>query len=129
MDALTSIGAKPANFTEFSGNPSDEKVYELTRIIISKPGLNGLWIVGAIANFTLMDTTMSGVIKALEELRPQFPIVVRRSGPHEKEGLEILKKAKKELNLDMTVHGAEMPMTKTAMIIKEKAEQYGDTNR
>ncbi|HLD18585.1 MAG TPA: ATP-grasp domain-containing protein [Candidatus Nanoarchaeia archaeon] len=129
MDALTGIGGRPANFTEFSGNPSDEKVYELTKIILSKPGLNGLWIVGAIANFTLMDTTMSGVIKALEEVKPQFPIVVRRSGPHEKEGLEILRRAKEELNLDMTVHGAEMPMTKTAIIIKEKAEQYGDTNR
>ncbi|TAL56729.1 MAG: hypothetical protein EPN86_02485, partial [Nanoarchaeota archaeon] len=57
MDALTGIGGKPANFTEFSGNPSDEKVYELTKIILSKPGLHGLWIVGAIANFTLMDTT------------------------------------------------------------------------
>ncbi|MEK6967780.1 MAG: ATP citrate lyase citrate-binding domain-containing protein [Nanoarchaeota archaeon] len=130
MDALTSVGGKPANFTEFSGNPSDEKVYELTKIILSKP-LNGLWIVGAIANFTLMDTTMSGVIKALEEIKPKFPIVVRRSGPHEKEGLEILHKAKQDLQLDMTIHGAEMPMTKTAIIIKEKAEEFrhGNTHR
>lgn len=129
MDALTGIGGKPANFTEFSGNPSDEKVYELTKIILSKPGLHGLWIVGAIANFTLMDTTMSGVIRALEETKPSFPIVVRRSGPNEKAGLQILQNAKEELVLDMTIYGAEMPMTKTALIIKEKAEDYVNSGK
>ena len=128
MDALTSVGGKPSNYTEFSGNPSDEKVYELTKVILSKPGLNGLWIVGAVANFTLMDTTMSGVIKALGEVKPKFPIVVRRSGPNEKEGIQILKNAKQNFNLDMTIYGAEKPMTSTAIIMKQKAEDYGNTN-
>ncbi len=132
MDALTSVHGRPSNFTEFSGNPSDEKVYELTKVILSKPKLCGLWIVGAIANFTVMDTTMSGVIRALGETKPAYPIVVRRSGPHEKEGIALLQKAKEELGLDMIIYGAEMPMTKSAIIIKQKADDYrrqhGHTN-
>ena len=123
MDALLNAGGNPANYTEYSGNPSEEKVYHLTKQILSKP-LNGLWIVGAIANFTRMDTTMQGVIKALAEEKPKFPIIVRRSGPFEKEGIEILKNASKEHNLDMTIYGKEMPMTKSAEILVEKVKKY-----
>ena len=123
MDALLNAGGLPANYTEYSGNPSEEKVYHLTKQILSKK-LNGLWIVGAIANFTRMDTTMQGVIKALAEEKPKFPIVVRRSGPFEKEGIEILKQAAKQHNLDMTISGKEMPMTKSAAILVEKVREY-----
>lgn len=124
MDALINAGGRPSNYTEYSGNPPKEKVYELTRQILSKPGLNGLWIVGAIANFTRIDTTMEGVIEALLEVKPDFPIVVRRSGPFEKEGLGLLRNAAREHGLDMVVYGKEMPMTKSAKIIAEKAEKY-----
>ena len=123
MDALIGYGGKPSNYTEYSGNPPKEKVYELTKQILSKP-LNGLWIVGAIANFTRVDTTMEGVIEALLETKPDFPIVVRRSGPFEKEGLELLRNAAIEHGLDMEIHGKEMPMTQSAKIIVEKSMQY-----
>ncbi len=128
MDALISHGGRPANYTEFSGNPGDEKMYVLTKAIISKR-LNGLWIVGAIANFTLMDETMKGVIKALAEARPRYPIVVRRSGPREREGIELLRRAAEEHGLDMEIHGKEIPLTSTAKTIVEKAGKYGNTHR
>jgi succinyl-CoA synthetase beta subunit len=50
MDALIKNGGKPANYTEYSGNPSKEKVQKLTKVVLSKPDLHGLWIVGAVAN-------------------------------------------------------------------------------
>src|SRR3989338_4478887 len=57
MDALLSYGGKPANYTEYSGNPSAEKVKKLTQVVLSKPNLHGLWIVGGTANFTRIDLT------------------------------------------------------------------------
>lgn len=124
MDALISSGGKPSNLTEFSGNPSDEKIYVLMKAILSKSGINGLWIVGATANFTDVYVTMQGIVKALEELQPKIPIVVRRSGPREKEGLQLLKEAALKNKWDLECYGAEKPMTATASIIARKAKEY-----
>ncbi|MBI2147448.1 hypothetical protein HYU19_03140 [Candidatus Woesearchaeota archaeon] len=120
MDALMSCGGRPSNYTEFSGSPPTEKVYHLTKALLSKPGLRGLWIVGAIANFTRVDETLQGVAQALEEIKPGYPIVVRRSGPNEEEGLEILRRTAAACGLDLVAYGAEMPMTKTAKILMDK---------
>ena len=40
MDALLKAGLKPANYTEYSGNPPREKVRDLAKIVLSKPGLS-----------------------------------------------------------------------------------------
>lgn len=125
MDALIKAGGKPANYTEFSGDPSDEKMYVLTKQAITKPGIKGCWIVGAIANFSRMDTMMTGIVKAFEEVNPKFPIVVRRSGPYEKEGFKILKDAAKKHGWNVEVFGAETPLTETAAIIVRKV--YGNS--
>src|SRR3989344_4478949 len=123
MDALTSYGGKPANYAEYSGNPSREKVQALTRAILSRQGLNGLWIVGAIASFTRLDTTLGGIADVLLELKPEYPIVVRRSGPKEREGLEIMK-ALAVKGLDIEVNGSEVTMASTAKTMAEKEKAY-----
>lgn len=127
MDALVDAGGKPANYSEFSGDPSDEKMYVLTKQAITKPGIKGCWIVGAIANFSRIDTMMTGIVRAFEEVNPKFPIVVRRSGPYEKEGIAILKEAAKKHGWDIEVYGAETPLTATAKIIAGKVRKYGNT--
>src|SRR3990172_7113666 len=126
MDSLIDAGGKPANYTEFSGDPSDEKMYVLTKQAITKPGIRGCWIVGAIANFSRMDTMMAGIVRAFEEVRPKFPIVVRRSGPYEKKGFQILKDAAKKNGWDVEVYGAETPLTATAKFIVEKVKKHGN---
>ena len=52
MDALLSEGLLPANYTEYSGNPTKEKVTELTKIVLSLTNVNALYVVGSNANFT-----------------------------------------------------------------------------
>lgn len=129
VDALISYGGKPANYTEYSGNPSAEKVEKLTRIVLSKPNLHGLWIIGATANFTRIDVTMGGIINALKDIKPKFPIVVRRGGPGEKEAFEMLKKAAEEYDLDMTCYNDTTPMTLTAKIMVDKVNNYKQKNK
>src|SRR3989344_2809390 len=91
MDALMKAGLKPANYTEYSGNPPREKVYQLAKIVLSKPGLRGLWIAGGVANFTDIAETFGGIVDALDELKPSYPIVVRRAGPYEEEGMRLMR--------------------------------------
>ncbi|RJQ20726.1 hypothetical protein C4580_03430 [Candidatus Woesearchaeota archaeon] len=124
MDALVAAGGRPANFSEFSGNPTAEKVYTLARAVMTKPGVGGLWIVGAVANFSRVDVMMEGIIRALKEVNPKFPVVVRRAGPYEAEGLQMLRDAAKENGWDVEVHGSETGLTATAKVIVEKVKKW-----
>lgn len=123
MDALINTGLRPANYTEYSGNPPREKVYHLAKIVLSKPGLRGLWIAGGVANFTNIAETFHGIVDALDEIKPTYPIVVRRAGPHEEEGMQMMKDCAKRNNLNMTLCGKEISMSDTAAMLQEKIDQ------
>ncbi|OGY30084.1 MAG: hypothetical protein A3F33_03590 [Candidatus Woykebacteria bacterium RIFCSPHIGHO2_12_FULL_43_10] len=130
LDSLLKLGGKPANYTEYGGNPSGEKVARLTKIVLSKPGLKGLWIVGAIANFTDIYETLSGIIEGLRVTRSElglkldFPIVIRRGGPRDKEAFEMLRKVK---DFDLYLYGEETSITESAKVIIEKTSAYVPT--
>lgn len=119
MDALLKTGLKPANYTEYSGNPPREKVYALAKIVLSKPGLRGLWIAGGVANFTNVADTFQGIADALDEVKPSYPIVVRRAGPFEKEGMELMRACGERNGLKMKLFGKEMSMSETAEVLAE----------
>jgi citryl-CoA synthetase large subunit len=117
MDALIKAGLKPANYTEYSGNPPREKVRELAKIVLSKPGLRGLWIAGGVANFTNIAETFHGIVDALDEIKPNYPIVIRRAGPFEEEGMRLMKSCAERNGLMMHFFGKETSMSDTAGIL------------
>lgn len=119
MDALIKEGLKPANYTEYSGNPPREKVHALAKIVLSKPNLKGLWIAGGVANFTNVEETFHGIVDALDEIQPIYPIVVRRAGPFEKEGVTLMQECAKRNNLNMKLFGKEMSMSESAGVLAE----------
>lgn len=127
MDALANAGLKPANYTEYSGNPPREKVYQLTKIVLSKPGIKGLWIVGGVANFTNVEETFRGVIDALDEVKPLYPIVVRRAGPFEKEGMKLMAECAERNKLNMKLFGKETAMDETANILADMMRESTET--
>ncbi|MDO8428889.1 MAG: ATP citrate lyase citrate-binding domain-containing protein [Candidatus Diapherotrites archaeon] len=124
MDALLAYGGKPANYTEYGGNPPQEKVYKLTKVILSKPGLVGCWHVGGTANNTQIDVTMKGFALALEEIKPEYPIVVRRDGPNSSEGFRILEETAKKLKLNLKWFDKNMPMTESAEVLMKMVKEY-----
>lgn len=117
MDALIQEGLHPANYTEYSGNPPREKVAALTKIVLSKPGIRGLWIAGGVANFTDVGETFHGIIDALDEVRPTYPIVVRRAGPNEEEGMRLMTECAARNGLDMKLFGKDVAMGDTAKVL------------
>ncbi len=117
MDALMKVGLKPANYTEYSGNPPREKVYQLAKIVLSKPGLKGLWMAGVVANFTNIKETFLGIIDALDEMKPTYPIVVRRDGPESKEAFELLTACAQRNNLNIKMFTKDTSMSETAKIL------------
>ncbi len=123
MDALIALGGKPANYTEHSGNPPREKLKKLTQVLLSKPGLKGLWIVGGTANFTDIYETLMGVVEGLREVKPKptYPIVIRRGGPNDQKAFEELKLIGQKEGFNFHIFGRETPMTATAKTIVDLA--------
>lgn len=116
MDALLRAGGKPANYTEYSGNPPAEEVKQLTLRTLSRPGLRGCWVVGAAANFTDIHTTLSGLLEGLREVspKPNYPIVIRRDGPRRDEAFAMLREAGAKEGFDFHLFDSETPMIETA---------------
>lgn len=122
MDALIQEGLAPANYTEYSGNPPREKVHALAKIVLSKPGLRGLWIAGGVANFTNVKETFQGIVDALDEVQPTYPIVVRRAGPYEEEGMALMKECAERNGLTMTLFGKDVSMSESAKVLATQVQ-------
>jgi len=119
------IGADElANYGEYSGNPTTQETRVYTETLLDlmtrSPDPQGreklLIIGGAIANFTDVAKTFTGIIQALREYHEKMKAVgvriyVRRGGPNYEVGLRNMHKAADELGLLIEVYGPETHMT------------------
>ncbi|HEX7102039.1 MAG TPA: ATP-grasp domain-containing protein, partial [Nitrolancea sp.] len=60
FDSLVRAGGQPANYAEFGGNPTETKVAGLARVVLSKPGVRGLFVAHNITNNTQVDVVARG---------------------------------------------------------------------
>lgn len=93
FDAVRSHGGRPADYCEIGGNPSVSKTAELTKLVLSKPGVEKLAVMMSIVSNTRVDIVARGVIKACVELGhdPAEKIAIFRiPGAWEEEGFKIL---------------------------------------
>lgn len=120
LDALITYGGRPACFAEYSGNPEREDVKDLAKLILSKKGLRALWLVGPTANFTDVYETLGGIMDAIKEIKPQFPIIIRRAGPRDDEARQMVKEFAKESGLDIVFYGEDLSMTESAKLLMDK---------
>ncbi len=125
MDALLAANLKPANYTEYSGNPTREKVRALAEIVLANPRLTALWVVGGHANFTDIYETLMGVMDALEQakLPPGFPVVARRGGPRTEEAFTALRQRAAALNLRLKLFDSSYPITDTVAVLQQLLEE------
>ena len=95
FDAVRKHGGKPANYCEIGGNPSVRKACELTKLILSKPGVDRIAVMMNVVSNTRVDIVARGVIKGCIEsnVDPQEVIAIFRiPGSWEDEGFKILEK-------------------------------------
>jgi len=95
FDAVRNHGGKPANYCEIGGNPSVSKAMNLTKLVLSKPGVDKIAVMMSIVSNTRVDIVARGVIKACVEMGfdPAEKIAVFRiPGAWEDEGFKILDK-------------------------------------
>jgi len=95
FDAIIRHGGNPANYCEVGGNPPVSKIYRLTKLILSKPGVQGLAVITNVFSNSRVDFLARGVVKAMVELGidPRtYPILFRSAGAFEEDGYAILRK-------------------------------------
>jgi ATP-citrate lyase beta-subunit len=114
-DAVVALGGKPANYAEYSGDPADWAVEALTEQVCSLTGIKRILVGGAIANFTNVAKTFSGIIAGFRKAKADgkldgVEIWVRRGGPNEKEGLAMMKALEKE-GFNVHVYDRNTPLT------------------
>jgi ATP-citrate lyase beta-subunit len=120
-----------ANYGEYSGGPTTgetkfyaETIFDLMTRNEDERG-KVLIIGGAIANFTDVAKTFTGIIQALDNYADQLKahntkIYVRRGGPNYEKGLKDIKEAAERLGLYMEVYGPETHVTDIVRMALEK---------
>ena len=136
-DTIADLGLADelANYGEYSGNPSQEhtQIYAQTLIdlITEKPDPQGrekyLIIGGGIANFTDVKATFKGIVAAIknsvEKLKKaNVKIFVRRGGPNEKQGLELMRQVGDETGIPIEIYDRYSSMTRPVARMKQKME-------
>ncbi len=113
-----------ANYGEYSGGPTtgETKFYAETLLDLmtrekDAQGRDKILIIGgAIANFTDVAKTFTGIIQAFEEYEAKMKevgikIYVRRGGPNYEKGLKDIKEAADRMGLYIEVYGPETHVT------------------
>jgi succinyl-CoA synthetase beta subunit len=105
FDAIRKHGGRPANYAALGGNPSVKKTQALTKLVLSKPGVEKIAVISNVVSNTRADLVARGVIKGVIELGrdPAKTITVFRvPGAWEADAVKILNKYGIEL-CDRTV--------------------------
>jgi ATP citrate (pro-S)-lyase len=127
------LGQELANYGEYSGSPSDDDVYSYAKIIlaellqatINKP--RTIIVAGGVANFTDVAKTFRGLIRALDEkktelVKAKVKVFVRRGGPNEEKGLQMMRDFLTKSNLLGSVHGHDIVLTQ---VVTEVCDYLG----
>jgi len=122
-----------ANYGEYSGGPTtgETKFYAETLLDLmtrekDPQGRGKVMIIGgAIANFTDVAKTFTGIIQAFEKYADKMKevgvkIYVRRGGPNYEKGLKDIKEAADRLGLYIEVYGPETHVTDIVRMALEK---------
>lgn len=89
MDIIKLHGGEPANFLDVGGNTTTEKVAEAFKLIVSDPKVKAI-LVNIFGGIVRCDLIADGIIRAVEEVGVNIPVVVRLEGTNVERGREIL---------------------------------------
>jgi succinyl-CoA synthetase beta subunit len=92
MDVIKLFGGEPANFLDIGGGAAAEKVAAAFRIILYDADIKAV-LINIFGGITRCDEVARGILAAMEESKPDVPMVVRLVGTNAKEGRQLLSDA------------------------------------
>jgi len=92
MDIVKLFGGEPANFLDIGGGAGAEKVAAAMRIILSDPNVKAV-LFNIFGGITRCDEVARGILTAMDQVKPNVPMVVRLVGTNAEEGRKLLENA------------------------------------
>ncbi|MBN2117617.1 MAG: ADP-forming succinate--CoA ligase subunit beta [Anaerolineales bacterium] len=92
MDIVKLFGGEPANFLDIGGGAGADKVAAAMRIILSDPNVKAV-LLNIFGGITRCDEVARGILTAMDEVKPNVPMVVRLVGTNAEEGRHLLENA------------------------------------
>ncbi|MFC1936760.1 succinate--CoA ligase subunit beta, partial [Chloroflexota bacterium] len=89
MDIIKHFGGEPANFLDIGGGADETKVAAAMRIILADPNVKAI-LINIFGGITRGDLVAKGILNALEEVKPEVPMVIRLVGTNAEEGRALL---------------------------------------
>ena len=90
MDLIKLHGGRPANFLDVGGGTTADKVAEAFKIILSDPNVRAI-LVNIFGGIVRCDLIAEGIIKAVQDVGVEIPVVVRLEGTNVDKGRALLK--------------------------------------
>jgi len=92
MDVIKLHGGEPADFLDIGGGAREERVLMALRIILSDPDVAAV-LINIFGGITRCDEVARGIVRAIAEVEPRVPLIIRLAGTNESEGRRILEEA------------------------------------
>jgi succinyl-CoA synthetase beta subunit len=92
MDIIKLFGGEPANFLDIGGGAGSDKVAAAIRIILTDPNVRAV-LFNIFGGITRGDEVARGILTALDEVKPNIPMVIRLVGTNAEEGRKMLSDA------------------------------------
>ncbi|MFC8097877.1 ADP-forming succinate--CoA ligase subunit beta [Streptomyces sp. NPDC057363] len=89
LDVVAGCGARPANFLDIGGGASARVMADGLSVILSDPAVKSV-LVNVFGGITACDAVADGIVRALDEVRPTKPLVVRLDGNNAARGRAVL---------------------------------------
>ncbi|MFE0366585.1 ADP-forming succinate--CoA ligase subunit beta [Streptomyces tendae] len=89
LDVVAGCGARPANFLDIGGGASARVMADGLSVVLSDPDVKSV-LVNVFGGITACDAVADGVVRALDEVRPTKPLVVRLDGNNAARGRALL---------------------------------------
>lgn len=92
MDIIQLAGGRPANFLDVGGGADVERIANAFRIMMSDPHVEAV-LINIFGGIVRCDRVANGILKALEQVEVNVPLIVRLDGTNAEEAREILRKS------------------------------------
>jgi succinyl-CoA synthetase beta subunit len=92
MDVIKLFGGEPANFLDVGGGAPADKVAAAMRIILTDPNVKAV-LFNIFGGITRCDEVARGILTAMDEVKPNVPMIVRLVGTNAEEGRKLLENA------------------------------------
>jgi len=92
MDLIQYAGGRPANFLDVGGGANVDRIANAFRIMMSDPDVKAV-LINIFGGIVRCDKVADGIVKALNQVQVNVPVIVRLDGTNAIEGKKTLQES------------------------------------